>query len=83
MGVDIDAAVLDCAPDGHGIVEVGAEDRPLGPGLHLGHTRSAVHRDPVIIYGAGQGGARLVSALVHGVEYQPVALIDDDQIEML
>jgi len=42
-------------------------------------SRSVVHRDPVIIYGAGQAGARLVSALVHGVEYQPVALIDDDR----
>ena len=42
-------------------------------------SRSVAHRDPVIIYGAGQAGARLVSALVHGVEYQPVAMVDDDR----
>jgi len=35
------------------------------------------HREPVIIYGAGEGGARLVAALLSGDDYLPVALIDD------
>ncbi len=35
------------------------------------------HREPVIIYGAGEGGARLVAALFGGDDYLPVALIDD------
>jgi len=34
------------------------------------------HREPVIIYGAGQGGAQLAEALFGGDDYLPVALID-------
>jgi FlaA1/EpsC-like NDP-sugar epimerase len=33
---------------------------------------------PVVIYGAGHAGQQLVSALNLGLEYQPVAFIDDD-----
>lgn len=33
---------------------------------------------PVIIYGAGEAGRQLLNALVHGREYAPVALVDDD-----
>lgn len=35
-------------------------------------------REPVIVYGAGQAGAQLISALVDGDEYLPVAIVDDD-----
>jgi len=34
---------------------------------------------PVVIYGAGQAGARLVSAIVNSGEYNPVAIVDDDR----
>lgn len=34
-------------------------------------------REAVIIYGAGRGGAQLVSALISGDDYLPVALVDD------
>ncbi|MDG2200487.1 MAG: nucleoside-diphosphate sugar epimerase/dehydratase [Phycisphaerales bacterium] len=34
---------------------------------------------PVIIYGAGVAGARLVSAIVNSREYNPVAIVDDDR----
>jgi len=36
------------------------------------------NREPVIIYGAGSGGARLSAALKSGGEFYPVALIDDN-----
>ena len=39
--------------------------------------RRNANRESVIIYGAGEGGARLVSALFGGDDYLPVALIDD------
>ena len=35
------------------------------------------HREPVVIYGAGQGGAQLAEALFGGDDYFPVALVDD------
>jgi FlaA1/EpsC-like NDP-sugar epimerase len=35
------------------------------------------HREPVIIYGAGQGGAQLTEALFGADDYLPIALIDD------
>jgi FlaA1/EpsC-like NDP-sugar epimerase len=35
-------------------------------------------RRPVIIYGAGEAGLQLLSALFHGHEFAPVALVDDD-----
>ena len=35
------------------------------------------NREPVIIYGAGQGGAHLAEALFTGDDYLPVALVDD------
>ncbi len=39
--------------------------------------RSNANREAVIIYGAGDGGAQLVSALMNGDDYLPVALVDD------
>jgi FlaA1/EpsC-like NDP-sugar epimerase len=36
-------------------------------------------REPVIVYGAGQAGAQLISALVDGDDYLPVAIVDDDR----
>ena len=36
------------------------------------------NREHVIIYGAGEGGARLTAALFGGDDYMPVALIDDN-----
>ncbi|MEQ9565664.1 MAG: hypothetical protein RLN85_07630, partial [Pseudomonadales bacterium] len=38
------------------------------------------NREPVIIYGAGSGGARLTAALKSGGEFDPVALIDDNAL---
>ncbi|WP_111735882.1 polysaccharide biosynthesis protein [Roseovarius amoyensis] len=35
-------------------------------------------RQPVIVYGAGEAGRQLVSALAHDREFAPVAFIDDD-----
>ena len=35
------------------------------------------HREPVIIYGAGKGGAQLTEALFSGDDFLPVALVDD------
>ncbi|MCC5983375.1 MAG: polysaccharide biosynthesis protein [Rhodobacteraceae bacterium] len=35
-------------------------------------------RQPVIIYGAGEAGRQLQSALLHGREYRAVAFVDDD-----
>ena len=40
--------------------------------------RSNANREPVIIYGAGQAGAQLISALVDGDDYLPVAIVDDN-----
>ncbi len=33
---------------------------------------------PVIIYGAGRAGQQLVAALNYGLEYRPIAFVDDD-----
>ncbi len=33
---------------------------------------------PVVIYGAGRAGQQLVAALNYGLEYRPVAFVDDD-----
>jgi FlaA1/EpsC-like NDP-sugar epimerase len=41
-------------------------------------SRSNADREPVIIYGAGQAGAQLISALFDGDGYLPVALVDDN-----
>jgi FlaA1/EpsC-like NDP-sugar epimerase len=41
-------------------------------------SRSNADREPVIIYGAGQAGAQLISALVDGDDYLPVAIVDDN-----
>jgi FlaA1/EpsC-like NDP-sugar epimerase len=38
------------------------------------------NREPVIVYGAGQSGARLTVALKEGNEYVPVALVDDNPL---
>lgn len=43
---------------------------------HLPHKR----RRNVIIYGAGNAGVQLASALEHGREFRPVAFIDDDAL---
>jgi len=40
-------------------------------------SRNNTKRESVIVYGAGRGGAQLVSALITGDDYLPVALIDD------
>lgn len=37
-----------------------------------------LHKQPVIIYGAGDAGLQLVSSLSHGQEYAPMAFVDDD-----
>jgi FlaA1/EpsC-like NDP-sugar epimerase len=44
-------------------------------------SRRNANREAVIIYGAGSGGAQLVSALVGGDDYLPVAIVDDN-VEM-
>lgn len=41
-------------------------------------SRRNVNRESVIIYGAGKGGAQLVTSLVVGDDFLPVALVDDD-----
>lgn len=41
-------------------------------------TPSPVIKRPVIIYGAGTSGMQLLNSLLHGREYNPVALVDDD-----
>jgi FlaA1/EpsC-like NDP-sugar epimerase len=41
-------------------------------------SRSNADREPVIIYGAGLAGAQLISALVEGDDYLPVAIVDDN-----
>lgn len=41
-------------------------------------SRRNANREPVIIYGSGQGGAQLVSALISGDDFLPVALVDDN-----
>jgi FlaA1/EpsC-like NDP-sugar epimerase len=41
-------------------------------------SRSNAQREPVIIYGAGRSGAQLISALISGDDYLPVALVDDN-----
>ena len=40
-------------------------------------SRRNANREAVIIYGAGRAGAQLVSALMSGDDYLPVALVDD------
>jgi FlaA1/EpsC-like NDP-sugar epimerase len=40
--------------------------------------RRSPNRDPVIIYGAGESGARLAQAMQGNHAYKPVAFIDDD-----
>lgn len=37
-----------------------------------------VNKQSVIIYGAGDAGRQLLNSLVHGREYTPVALVDDN-----
>ncbi len=41
-------------------------------------SRRNVHREAVIIYGAGRGGAELVISLAGGDDFLPVAMVDDD-----
>jgi len=41
-------------------------------------SRSNADRESVIIYGAGPAGAQLISALVDGDDYLPVAVVDDN-----
>jgi FlaA1/EpsC-like NDP-sugar epimerase len=40
--------------------------------------RSNIERESVIVYGAGEAGALLISSLLVGEDYLPVALVDDD-----
>ncbi|MEX2495395.1 MAG: nucleoside-diphosphate sugar epimerase/dehydratase, partial [Woeseia sp.] len=40
--------------------------------------RRNLDREPVLVYGAGEGGARLISSLKEGDDFLPVALIDDN-----
>lgn len=40
-------------------------------------SRRNVNRESVIVYGAGRGGAQLVTALTGGDDYLPVAIVDD------
>ncbi len=42
--------------------------------------RRGVRGEPVIVYGAGEGGARLVTALMNGDDFVPVALVDDNPL---
>jgi FlaA1/EpsC-like NDP-sugar epimerase len=42
-------------------------------------TRRNLGREPVIIYGAGDAGAKLLADLFGGDDYLPVALVDDDE----
>ncbi|WP_417587085.1 polysaccharide biosynthesis protein [Pararhodobacter oceanensis] len=35
-------------------------------------------KQPVLVYGAGEAGLQLLNALVHGREYAPVGLVDDN-----
>ena len=37
-----------------------------------------LNKRPIIIYGAGAAGLQLLNALFHGIEYAPVAIVDDD-----
>ena len=57
---------------GHNFADIFPE---LFPGKK-GHTGQGV---PVAIYGAGAAGVQLMSALDKGLEYQPVAFLDDDK----
>lgn len=40
--------------------------------------RRSLHREPVIIYGAGNGGVRLATALSNSPRFTPIAFIDDN-----
>lgn len=40
--------------------------------------RRNLDREPVIIYGAGEGGARLTASLKGGDDFIPIALVDDN-----
>jgi FlaA1/EpsC-like NDP-sugar epimerase len=42
--------------------------------------RRSIGCEPVIVYGAGEGGARLISALKSGDDFVPVALVDDNPL---
>lgn len=44
----------------------------------LNYQQLKQQRTPIIIYGAGQSGAQLASALEHSEHYQPVAFLDDN-----
>ena len=46
----------------------------------VAHSRRARHRTPVVVVGAGEGGARAVRAMLSSSvsTYRPVALLDDD-----
>lgn len=39
--------------------------------------QSQLHKQSVIVYGAGEAGIQLVNALFHGAEFMPIALVDD------
>jgi len=50
--------------------------------FRLGGSRSAseLRKKNVVIYGAGNAGVQLASALAHGRDFRPVAFIDDDKL---
>jgi len=52
----------------------------VGSRFIAGHclNRGNPFREQVIVYGAGESGARLIQALFNGDDFLPVALIDDD-----
>ena len=46
--------------------------------MRAGLARSSARGEPVVIYGAGQAGRRLVTALAGGQEWNPCAFVDDN-----
>jgi len=45
-----------------------------------GRNQTEYRKKNVVIYGAGTAGVQLASALAHGMEFRPVAFIDDDEL---
>jgi FlaA1/EpsC-like NDP-sugar epimerase len=40
--------------------------------------RAEGEREPIIVFGAGEGGLRIISSMLRSGPYQPVAVLDDD-----
>ncbi len=45
-----------------------------------GRSAAQLRKKNVVIYGAGNAGVQLASALAHGRDFRPVAFIDDDKL---